>query len=382
MEVVDYLTRAPVLEAEWRTLPKGSSSSIASALGCDAAHTYQYRHGLVSLSTPPHLALGSLLHEGLAHVLTVAQGTSPAAVTHPSALPLVCHAAIRCGVERLSERTEYAATDWDSLGLQALASLMYHVPRMALEKWRTLFVEHDLGVVLTTADGRRILLTGRIDWIVEHLPSGDLTLVDHKSSASEGLGPLFVEHDVQLVIYRELMRAHGLSPMRTLHHQISSSAPKQPKRNKDGSVSAAKVRSDWETVSAAIQRAGGDPWSANYANLREHCERQTFRRWAVDRTSDFAHAKIFGEVQRTLARITADEQPPITHNRRAWNCSRCFYRAWCDADLQGLDKSALLGVLYHSDDPPSEWAETPGNALRVESDRTALLGAYAEEWTP
>ena len=57
-------------------------------------------------------------------------------------------------------------------------------------------------------------------------------------------------------------------------------------------------------------------------------------------------------------------------------------RAWCDADLQGIDKSGLLGVLYHSDDPPSEWAAQPGNALRVETDRTALLGAYAGGWTP
>jgi hypothetical protein len=371
MLVVDYITRLFVPESEWRDLPKVSSSSIAAELGCNAARVYQYSHGLIALRTPPHLALGSLIHEALAQLLVCGQSSV-----------LACHAAIKLSIDKLSERTEYAATDWEALGAQALGALLYHVPRMNLPAWETLAVEFELGVVLTLEDGRRVLLTGRIDWIALHKPTGVIYLIDHKTSASEALGPLFVEHDAQLVIYRELLKAHGWDIGGTLHHQLSSSAPKQPKRNKDGQVAASKLRSDWETVCYAIQRAGGDPWGERYAKLREHCERQVFRRWAEDVTSEHAHATMFTEIRRTAARMTLPAQPPLTHNRRAWNCAKCFYRTWCDADLQGLDKSSLLGVHYHSDEPPGEWAQVSGSALQVETERSALLGKFAGGWTP
>jgi hypothetical protein len=377
MLVVDYLTRQPVPESEWRDLPKVSSSSIAAELGCNAARVYQYVHGLVALRTPPHLALGSLIHEGLAHVLSLGSAAQDA-----RAVPFICTAAVKVSIDKLSERTEYAATDWESLGSQALGALLYHVPRMNLEAWETLAIELELGVVLTLEDGRKVLLTGRIDWVARHIPSGVVYLLDHKTSSSEALGPHFVEHDAQLVIYRELLKAHGWIIGGTKHHQLSSSAPKQPARNKDGQVAAKKLRSDWETVRNAIQRAGGDPWSERYANLREHCERQVFRRWADDVTSEHAHAAMFAEIQRTAARMTNPVQSPLTHNRRAWSCGKCFYRAWCDADLQGLDKSSLLGVHYHSDEPPGEWSQVSGNALQIETERTALLGKYAGGWTP
>ena len=128
----------------------------------------------------------------------------------PSMLPILCRSAVACGVDTLSQRTEYAATDWASLSLQALGSLLYHVPRMSLDRWRTIAVEHELGVVITTPEGRRVLLTGRLDWYAQH-ESGDYCLIDHKSSAAEGLGPHFVEQRAERQVRRRAQRDQPLT---------------------------------------------------------------------------------------------------------------------------------------------------------------------------
>lgn len=373
--------------ASYEGLLQVSSSTIGDHLQCQALWAYR-KAGVVPLRSDDKLALGSLIHEALAHVLSVFTTGSAVWTNDPTQMTFVAMAGLKCAAAKLSEKTEYAATDFDRLSDRALPALQYHLPRMAIEKWETLVydgqptIELELGAVLPEG----VLLTGRLDWVARYKPTGRVYLIDHKTTGiSLKVKSPTVEHDRQLVIYRELLATHGIHIDGTLHHQVATSAPAVPGRNKDGSVSAQRIRSDWETVSREILRAGGDPFSDRYEGLRASVESNVFRRWAHDVTTPIAHARMWSEIREYVARMRKqvdDQERPIRN--RGYNCYRCPHRAWCDADIAGLDRNALVGFYYHvdGDEPVYDWAQDSRDAAEVERNRTALIAEFGEEFKP
>lgn len=341
------------------------------------------------MQSHPAQALGSFEHETLANLIKVSHRVD---WKDGNAVSLACASATNLAYQKLNQEPEYAGTDLESLTQQCFEAMCYHAPRMGLPNFETVEVggeeciELELGMIVVDAEGSEHLVTGKIDWAARSKKSGQTYVIDHKTTSLSQLGHPFIEHDPQLLIYRKLLEAHGVPVDGAVHHQLSASAPKQPSINKDGSVSARKINSDWPTVEAAILRAGGNPYSERYLNLREHTKAQVFRRWAPDLTTEAARERQWSELLYVLERM---RQPSlmIYRNRRAFNCKRCDFRMWCDADLQGLDKSNLVGVHYHvhgDNDPPEEFDCEPGDALAIETMRSACLGDFdvPEGWHP
>jgi CRISPR/Cas system-associated exonuclease Cas4 (RecB family) len=192
--------------------------------------------------------------------------------------------------------------------------------------------------------------SGTIDVVLHNIQDGTLEVVDWKTTTS-----FRTEHEEmmnsQLGVYAYILsRMLGASVDVGTIYNIYSNPPKSPKINKDGTVSRANIRTDWETYAEAVRSAGGDP--DDYLDMKEKLDGyEWFSVVRVYRSEETQRRLWLNAVAGALNIHEATKYP------RAWNsfhCGSCKFMEYCKGELYGLRTEDMIGTIYEYVDKVEE----------------------------
>lgn len=261
-------------------------------------------------------------------------------------------------------KTEGTSLD-EQASYEVLDAIRFQLERFDMGAWEvvrladgTPLIEADLRAPLTP----EVEMQAVVDLVLRHKATGKIWFIDFKTTA----GPIdstkippYIEHDDQLAMGREVLRANGIEVDFSALLHLRSLAPVPPhvvnvgKKNEGLCRSVDKLACDWETYRAALVERGDDPESEAALKVREGLRSKSFVRWQVDKSSPEGHAATLANIRRAAARMVAlakgDAKPirRLLHVTRG-ACARCDYGTWCLAAMrnEGVDDLALLGTDY------------------------------------
>jgi hypothetical protein len=363
---------------------KISPSGIRKQLHCEYAAYAEYVEGLAPLLQDHRFAFGKAVHALLEFALRLHWAGGHAAAP-------VLEAFGQQG-EQIARESFAAMHDDDGTtvdeqtAIDALAMVRWVLPRMELDKWETLTIDGEpaVEVMLERELLPDVVLCGKLDWLARHKQSGDVFVVDHKTSKGALSPDELVEHDLQLALYRWLADAPGRAAGGMLH-KMRRHPPKTPALLKKGdALSRAAIASDWPTYLAALRAHGFDP--ADYAEQQEKLEGACFHGFFRDVTSDRSRRELVGIAQDVGRRLHQLHERvgdwPLRN--RSLGCSGCDFKAWCDASLDGLHPGSLVGLGYSlRKDSPWRDATASNNAAAVAFEqRLARAGPFDSRFVP
>jgi hypothetical protein len=351
-----------------------SHSKLASWNRCRYQYHLQYEREIVPRLDRPAIRIGSAVHAGLAQALaSFRPGTAALQQdysAHLSATPeengfqgvVAWCKAVKDAVPDLTEEEKAALIETELL---ACGIVQRTVKELDLfHKWETVrlegwpLVEHQLYSDFLDKRGRRHRIgpfktfRATVDWIARELDTGAIWLVDHKCYST--FQP--VEHEefnVQMAIYQALLIKHKIETCGSICHQIRPELPKEPKRNKDGSMSRADCLTDWPTYEAALRRAGLNP--EHYSEMEEKLgAREWWRMSRAFRTVREALG-VYHRIALPGIREVARRGKSIHRTMGVMTCNGCQVRDFCLEDLRGGDTDFLLKTKYRLRSEPAEY---------------------------
>ncbi len=353
--------KLPTVQAA--TKPLLSFSQISTYLRCRQEWRYVYQENLVPRMDARPLSLGSAVHTGLAMAL---RGY------HHGWMPV--EDGVRKGVEAWREQ-ELAREDLFEEEVEAVHQVAADAEQIAIrtlrklpiDEWETVtdlsgtpMIEYYFTVPLKGWGG----FHGYIDWVGRHKPTGQIWLVDWKVRGS--FQPYEAEEvNLQNAAYQyAIFRILREPPVGTITFQISGKLPTKPKLNKDGTMSRALIKTDWETYKAALLEAGLSP--DDYLDMADKLSTVEFFRPVKEyRTLDTVR-RVWREVIEPTAREIRRSNKIVVRNLGHRTCNGCAYRQLCLAELGGEDAEYIRETHYRSRAGVvgiSQEKEDEGNAL-------------------
>lgn len=300
-------------------------------------------------------------------------------------------------------QTERVALD-EQASYELLGAARFHLQRLDLAQWEVACLSDGGPTPLIEADLRAELMPGvemqaKVDVVLRRRSTGKLWLIDFKTSVypiDTGDVRPFIEHDEQLAMGREVLRANGVQVDHSALLYLRSRAPEPPrvvnagKKNQCTCRDVSKLACDWETYRATLIERGENPESAEALKVRDALRGQAFVRWQVDMTSAAGHEATMANVRRVAARMLAivkgDAKPirRLVQAKQRSSCEGCDYGAWCrhalrhgdttpvavlGTDYQVRDWSPLAGrehwdaPLFNPSDAYVQWAESHGRVI-------------------
>ena len=331
----------PVMQVA--TKPLLSFSQISTYLRCHQEWWYAYQENLVPRMDARPLSLGSAVHMGLATALRE---------YHCSRMSV--EDGVRKGVESWKEQ-ELARGDLFEEEIEAVHQVAVDAEQIAIrtlrklpiDEWETVtdpagipMIEYHFTIPLKGWGG----FHGYIDWVGWHKPTGQIWLVDWKVRKS------FQPHEAEEVNLQNaayqyaIFRVLRKPPVGTITFQISGKPPAKPKLNKDGTMSRALVKTDWETYKVALLEAGLNP--DDYLDMAEKLSTVEFFRPVKEyRTLDTVH-RVWKEIIEPTAREIRRSNKIVVRNLGHRTCNGCAYRQLCLAELGGEDAEYIRETHY------------------------------------
>jgi len=222
---------------------------------------------------------------------------------------------------------------------KAIADLVLSIMPRYLAAYSATFepvlVEHRFEIPIR---GIRARLIGYWDAIVRD-QDGKLWLMEHKFPQRSFRGPEDLELDGQIGVYQYAAHRLGYKVVGTIYNQLLARLPAEPAVNKDGTLSKAKVYTDWQTYSAAVTRKGLN--IADYADMQfKLAEFEFFRRDHIYRPG--IEIRLF---TRDMERRIWDMRGAQRHIYRSESylvCGRCPYRELCLESVKGGDTEYII----------------------------------------
>jgi hypothetical protein len=182
--------------------------------------------------------------------------------------------------------------------------------------------------------------------------------------------------NLQNTMYQAGALIHGIDSIGTLTIQVNSTPPKQPKMNKDGSMSRAAAACDWDTYRDALLAADLDP--ADYVDMRDKLGDKNYfaatpvirshesieRVWntvvepvAQEMNDAFFAVKGFDPASATMYEV--NRAAPRFLSPRV--CNQCGVRSLCHAQLKGYDVLNLFETAYEKSPRALAYFEAHGD---------------------
>ena len=240
--------------------------------------------------------------------------------------------------EWLQEQEEQPLFDEEIEEMHDIAKKMEEIVDRYLDQhaddnWEIMHVEQPFEVPLS---GLPTKFIGVWDLVIED-EEGRLWLVEHKFPksfyATENL-----DIDGQIGAYQWAAYRTNLPIVGTIHNQILRQAAKVPTINLNGTVSRARIRTDWSTYLRAIREAGQNP--EDYEDVREWVEEFEW----VRRTTIYRPIQEIRNFTRDLERRAWDIVRKKKHIYRntGFMCRGCRYYEPCLEELKGGDVDWIL----------------------------------------
>lgn len=240
---------------------------------------------------------------------------------------------------------ERAVTALEDLGYWTLNDPQTGVP----------LVEHEWNLPLAGWRGGFVV---KLDWVAYDPLNKRAWVCDFKTRAY-----FTTEEDewsnMQNALYQAGALMNGIDSVGTMTVQINSTPPKQPKQNKDGTMSRAAVACDWQTYEAALRAANLDP--SDYADMRASLSGKTYVAVTPVIRSPESIERVWNEIIEPVAAqmVTAYEAFQYDYlNKTAGvprhlsprTCNACGVRSLCHSTLKGYGVADLLRTDYNARD--------------------------------
>lgn len=355
-------------------LPLLNYSQIAEWNRCRYRYNLSTLRHVQSRAVLRAMDLGSALHAGMEaamrtmlRVAAKPSGSAKAPSVEGRIKSAVTVALTRWADEQIALRGgREQLTEEEIEGIQHILNCGGQITQRAIEylgpkRWRTVTVGKAKRPGIELAVQTRLPVKGwggfhcTIDWIVEDLTEGGIWVADYKFRGQ--FTPMEAEEvNLQLAIYQYVLLAkYGLETSGTMMFQGRNTPPAQPTVNKNGSMSRARIATDWPTYEAALESAGLDPKDYE-SEMRLKLDYEFFRLDKMYRSMDEAQA-IWDQIVIPAGKsIIRDRQDPT----RMWrhlsymNCNGCWARDFCLTELRGEDTDFLLKTRYIDLDNPQE----------------------------
>lgn len=168
---------------------------------------------------------------------------------------------------------------------------------------------------------------------------GALWLMENKMPQRQFRNPEDLLLDGQVGIYQWSAHRSGYPVVGTIYNQILARLPAEPSVNRDGSLSRARIYSDWETYKACVVAQGLDP--ADYAEMEDKLSGfEFFRRDYIYRP--LQEVRLFSRDLQRKAWDMARTKKHIYRTDSYMTCSMCDYRELCVESAKGRDVSDLI----------------------------------------
>ena len=209
------------------------------------------------------------------------------------------------------------------------------------EPFEPVLVEHKFEIPVR---GIKARLIGYWDAIVRGR-DGKLWLLEHKFPQQRFRTDEDLELDGQIGVYQYAAHRLGYPVVGTVYNQLLARLPAEPKVNKDGSLSRAKVCTDWRTYRDFAAARGLNP--EDYAEMRGKLADFTFfQRNHVYRP--LIEVRLF---TRDMERRIWDMRKTKRHIYRSESfivCGRCAYRELCLESVKGGDTGYIIANQFEA----------------------------------
>jgi len=316
-----------------------SYSRIRTKLDCGYKYDLCYNKGIVSRRDDPAPTLGSAGHAGMAAGI--------AGNNVDEALELWKQDYIR--KHSLSALDDPQINDaLDAMTDEVVQKASIIVPRalkhLILDEWET--VEYKGMPLIEAKFSVPVYGFGRgfnfvVDWVAKHKPTGMTWVIDHKFRKVLQSDEV-EEMNLQLPSYQLLLSTMGVKTVGHMSNQILAKLPSEPSRNKDGTMSRAKISTSWEAYERALLRVGLDP--KDYLEMKGKLTTEFFRCTYTYR-SETQLVNIWNNVIESAIHDMAHGSSYI-RNMGQLGCRNCWARDYCTEELRGGDLQTLMETQY------------------------------------
>jgi len=168
--------------------------------------------------------------------------------------------------------------------------------------------------------------------------------------------------NLQATAEQAIVSMHGISAAGSCTTMLRSEPPKEPSVNKDGSMSRARIATDWPTYEAALKRHRLKP--ADYVEeMKPKLDVEFFRMVKTYRGKEEITTAWNSIIVPTAAEMLTQKPKSWPTQQRILTkrgCPGCWARAFCLAELRGEDTDFLLATDYAHKDHP-----TPRSAVKT-----------------
>lgn len=204
--------------------------------------------------------------------------------------------------------------------------------------------------------GKKIF-RGFVDFVVRHIPTGRVWLVDAKT-VSQKQNELQYEHNMQLPLYMYALQDVTIENGQLLGdtliggmiYQISNKELKDPKINKNGSISRSAPGCTWDTYKRVVEANGFAV--ADYAEMEEKCLSLEDLVIAVPLLYTPKRSKFLWDMASYIMSNPTHTHTPVFNNQCTQRCSHkqvCMELAdrgdWSELDTDKI-KSILIEFSY------------------------------------
>lgn len=298
-------------------------SQIAAYLKCKKAWKYAYLDNLAPRVDRPALQLGTLVHTYLEAAL---KDESP-------------RAAVQNKTEKYFKTRQFFDNELSLyMDLEHKANLIGERAYENLIKDYKVLSSELVEYQFTHNISDRIVLVGKVDAVVRHKRTNTNWILDHKvrgtfqSQENEEL-------NLQNAVYQAVLMKQGIETVGSIGHQIFNDLPKIPKLNKDGTMSRAACKTDWQTYERSLLECNLNP--NDYIEMKSKLDENIFFNYLLAYRNQTELENIWEEiVLPTIDSIAHDVD--FTRSLSVWNCQTCQFKELCLESLRGIDTEYTL----------------------------------------
>ncbi len=303
-------------------------SQISTFLKCRKKHDFAYIERLESRGFNPKMMFGTFGHAALADMWTMEmKGTEPTVL--PGELK-----------KALENHPEFGV-EFRQMAVEAL-NVAHRAFKQLVGRFAPLMVEQSL---ITEACGMNV--GGTPDLVARDLQDNSIWVFDYKFRGSF-MPPETELLNLQMIFYQALLHRLGIETAGTRQIQIRPFLPKEPKVNKDGSLSRADLLTDWQTYEAAIVRNGLKV--EDYSEMPAKLADKKF----VDIDSCRAlrpksEVEYFWQNEILPAIVAIRDRKPGEKGGRCFDqmaCRTCSFLELCTEEAKGGDTEYLKNSVY------------------------------------
>lgn len=323
-----------------------SASQIITYLKCNKAWEYSYIQGLKPRIERPYLTIGKLCHVGMeAAMRRMWENTYPSQYGMGDPMD-TGHSAMEKAFDEYM--TKYVFLDEE---MEALNQLLYDSLIIFSRAWTRFEPERFSVVECFSLDNREKIpmlefhfvvpctgskgLHGFIDAVLMERETGQIYFVDYKfrktltDDTEEQL-------NIQNAIYTYVGNKMKMGQVGTITWQHLNTAPSMPSVNKNGTLSRAKIKTDWDMYKAMCIVHGQNPDEYEEEMVEKLAEIEWCRETREYR-NEITIKNIWKKIIIPTAYSIRSKKKRIIAAMFPWNCKMCDFTELCLAELRDHD---------------------------------------------